>query len=438
MKTAGEPWSNLAANPHWLLGAAGIGAAGAVGVRSLKNLWDLYKDTSGDAERAVPTQTPNRAKIPVTVTPEEMAELNAGMKVATSLKVAMSPTFLDNILLGGTAVGGAALAWKGMDSIYDNQRLGDEQRRLDLAKKRVQGLLGGTAAPQDAALGGAMKVAEDAIMKRAWDGPLTIAGDVAKGAINSIPSWLPLAFGGGMTLVGASAFNEARKRNKALNNAKAVAEYARTMPTRAPVAELDPVLKTAGTKTEWFKKLQAGMDQHKAKRKALSEKTAFNRALPENTLTDDNFDAQTAVKPATDDNTLTDDNFGATTAGLPKAPTIPQRPETPPANWQPNAMGQDQVVDSSANSAYGRSKPTQGTWNVQQLAPAPGVTMASAAPAPVVPAPAAAPAPVASAPAPVAPKPIAPTYTGSKPLIFPVGKTAALKVVLRAAHARSA
>jgi hypothetical protein len=270
--------SNL--QPHQLLGALALGGAGAVGVRSLKNLWDMYKDqdSANSVDKFIPSPTANRAKIPVTVSPEEAQQLVAqGISVKSA---SLDPTFLDKFLLGAGTVGGAALGWNAVDKMYDNQRLSGEQLKLDAAKKRVQGLLTAHAQPQDAALGGALKVAETAIMKTAFEWPLAMAGHGVMSLVNSIPV-LPYVAGGGATLVAASAFNESRKRNKALNNAKAIAEYARALPTQAPVAELEPVLaKTAGKQTEWFKKLQAGMKKREAERTAqTSTKTAALKAV---------------------------------------------------------------------------------------------------------------------------------------------------------------
>src|SRR4051812_49131774 len=93
--------------PHHLLAALGIGAGVRLGGRAVKNLWDMWQDR--DKESAVagkfPKAVPNRAEIPVTVSPEEAKELESG---GVHVKTA-SPGFLGQFMLGAAGTGAAAL-----------------------------------------------------------------------------------------------------------------------------------------------------------------------------------------------------------------------------------------------------------------------------------------------------------------------------------------
>ncbi len=273
--------------PSNLLAAGAIGAGIGVGGRTLKNLWDIWhnRDIESPVAGKMPKQVSNHAQIPVEVTPEEAKELEAqGVHVkaaessefkiehrlrfgkepgfsfsrsapsekikktwlkefTSSPKMAGDLGFLDKFMLGAAGTGAAALGWKALDPTFDKQRMDLAQTKLDRTRERVRALLAGNAMPQDTHLGNAMKVAEDAMIKEA-----SIVGAGISGidtALGTVPG-LGYASGIGAALVAANAFNEARKRNKSLNNAKAMAEYARTQPTKPPVAELVPTLGKIG------------------------------------------------------------------------------------------------------------------------------------------------------------------------------------------------
>ncbi len=224
-------------HPAPMLAAAAIGGGLGVGGRTLKNLWDMWQDRDVESavEHKLPKPLANRAEVPVEVTPEEAEELK---RQGVHVKSAVDLGFFDKFMLGAAGTGAAALGWHAADNYFDESRLDSAKRRLQMARDRVQKLLGGAHDSGDQ-LGAAMKTAEDAMVKEAW------VGDLLNSGLNTITGHGALGYpaGIGAALVAAAAFNEARKRNKALNNSNAIAQFARSQPTAEPMAELVPVVR---------------------------------------------------------------------------------------------------------------------------------------------------------------------------------------------------
>jgi hypothetical protein len=212
---AGSPALSDVVGPA-LLGL-GVGAGG----RSLKQLYDVYRGKNRPP--VIPAMPQSSTKIPVTVTPEEAAQLEAG---GVSVKHA-SEGFLPGVVAGLSAVPGAYLGWQGMDSMFGAQRKALAKAKLDKTRARLEGLLNDSPVQADAPLHAAMKVAEDQAFNKQ-------AGSFG------YPLGFPL--GMGMAMMGLSAFNHARSDDRYKNTVGALKNYLAQQQEQPSQVELEPVL----------------------------------------------------------------------------------------------------------------------------------------------------------------------------------------------------
>ncbi len=236
LKTA-EPFIR----PSTVVGGAAIGGLLGLGARGLRHVFDITRNRDESGGVDIPAQTPAAVKMPVEVSPEEAAELEAkGVHVKHKLA-----GFVNQLATGvaGTLAGYGG--WRLADKHFDELRKRKAQQALDATRNRVQALLSNQPMAGDEALHATMKAAEDTLLKEAGFADMLsrLGVGAADSGIGALGIGIPVGIGG--TLLGLSAFNEAKK-NKYEQKEKALKGYFERQQTQPPQAELEPVLTQHG------------------------------------------------------------------------------------------------------------------------------------------------------------------------------------------------
>lgn len=219
--------------------ALAIGGATGLGARGIKQMFDASRGSDLGAGVNLPKLQPASAKIPVPVTPEEAAELEAQGIVVKRMRKAASD-FVNNFMLGGIGTAAAYGGWKVLDNSLDAKRRSAAQAKLDSARKRVEMLLSDQPLGADLGLHAQMKAAEDLFFSKK-----AFLGDLIGGVGTSFLDMLaPLAVpvGVGAAAMGIGAYNQSQSQNKSQAAMKAIKEQYQRQPEQSPEAELEPVL----------------------------------------------------------------------------------------------------------------------------------------------------------------------------------------------------
>jgi hypothetical protein len=230
------------------VGAAGLGAG--LGARALKHTLDMTRHgniegTPVDVEDTPPAIT----SLPITVTPEEAAELRRkGIHVKKKQKkVAFdipgtdskyNVGFWESIPAGmlgtGALIGGWKLGDMGLNAIRGHFANAKKKKVED----RIKQLLKDQPESEDVPLHATMKAAEDAYFaKKAMDYNRNFGGDYANA--------LGLLLGAGGTLSALSAYNTVSSQNKYKEKAKALRAYLRNKAARPAIATMEPIEEAA-------------------------------------------------------------------------------------------------------------------------------------------------------------------------------------------------
>lgn len=196
----------------WTAGGVGLG----LGARLIKHLADISRDRDVNSIAKIPSSVSSVAGVPVSVTPEEAAELERkGIKVKRQVKKAEG--FVPGLAAGALGAGAAYGGWKVLDSVFDKKRKETSQKRLEKARKRVQALLDGTPEQQDIKIAAAMEAAEDFYFGKQADLTNTLLDSLGSAVAPVAPALGILGVMGGL-----AAYHRAKDSSKHERAAKAL------------------------------------------------------------------------------------------------------------------------------------------------------------------------------------------------------------------------
>ncbi len=237
MDTKTANWWDPRASEY--LGTAIGGFGLGLGARGIRHLLDLRKKR--DLPPEVPAIPSSTTPIPIEVSPEEAQQLEQ-----TGVKVKQAAAFMDNVVRGAMFVPAAYAGWSMLDTHLANKRKALAQQKIDVARARLQGLMSSQPLPEDQTLHQGMKTAEAYYFgdKTAGLGDWLAGGasDTVSGMANSMPSLVPYALGGSMSLLGLSAYNRTQNENKHHKAVSALKNYLERQPAIPSEAELEPVV----------------------------------------------------------------------------------------------------------------------------------------------------------------------------------------------------
>lgn len=222
------------------VGIAGVAGGLGVGARLTKHLIDTFRDRAESADAAKVKRVRPVANVPVEVSPEEAAEMEAkGVKVRRIMKQAWAGEEAAKGLGAGLlTVGAAGGAYMGADKLINYFKDRAAKAKLEKARNRVAGLLSDEPGIEDIAMHGAMKTAAEHHFKTAG---LGVVGGLADAIDYVAPPVFPVV-GAGLGLAGLAAYHAAKKNNKwkeKLDELKRARENAREV---TPEAAVEPVV----------------------------------------------------------------------------------------------------------------------------------------------------------------------------------------------------
>lgn len=216
--------------PYDVTKAVAIGGGLGVSARLLRHILDSYHDRADSSSKPPSAQVQPVAHIPVNVSAEEAAQLEAGgVPVRKKEAAEAGSSFMSGVGLGAAGTAAAGLGWYGMDKLMDHLRRGSVQERLERQRQRVQALLEDKPEPED--------LQTHAVIKQAFD-MMTIPGWMA----DHLPAPVAPLMGGALVLGGLHAYNQARRDNRYEDKLKAIRKSTEEGREQPPIAVLDPVL----------------------------------------------------------------------------------------------------------------------------------------------------------------------------------------------------
>ena len=227
-------------NSFWEAAPAVLGTAALAGgaVRISKGLIDVFRRSDPESAPVDIDKTEDPiVGLEMPVSHEEAAQLRAkGVKVkkhAFSLddyNVGAAGAFA----LGALGTGAAIAGWKGTDYLVNSYRKARAEEKRDAIKNRIKNILNDMPDNEDTAIHAHMKAAEAIYLHKEgssffWD-PSTQLVD-------------PLAalLGGGLTVAGIKAYNQAVAAGEEPGKIKALKGYLKKMKVRPPMATVVPV-----------------------------------------------------------------------------------------------------------------------------------------------------------------------------------------------------